>query len=82
MVGRIGPDPGSLAARRPPDVGQDRLLRLALAAHQCTRTAGDVNGQLVAPFPGWPAAIGQEIIARRNGRSRLAGAARGALAAT
>lgn len=50
--------------------------------YQYTRTAGDVNGQPVAPFPGWLAAIGQEIIARRDGRSRLAAAARAALAAT
>jgi alkylated DNA repair protein (DNA oxidative demethylase) len=48
--------------------------------NQCTRTAG--NGQPASPFPGWLAAIGQEIIARRDGRSRLAAAARAALAAT
>jgi hypothetical protein len=63
MVGRTGPDPGSLAAGRPSDVGQDHLPRLALAA---------------LPVH----AIGQEIIARRDGRSRLAATARAALAAT
>src|ERR1700730_19471420 len=63
MVGRTGPDPGSLAAGRPSDVGQDHLPRLALAA---------------LPVH----AIGQEIIARRDGRSRLAATARAAFAAT
>jgi len=34
------------------------------------------------PGPRWLAATGREIIARRDGRSRLAAAARAALAAT
>ena len=82
MAGRTGPDPGSLAAGRPSDVGQDHLPKLALAALPVHAHARDGNGQPAAPFPGWLAAIGQDIIARRDGRSRLAATARAALAAT
>ena len=49
--------------------------------YQCPRTAGDVNRQLVAPLPGWLAAIGQEMTARRDGRSRRAAAAGAPVAA-
>lgn len=31
--------------------------------YRYTRTAGDVNGQPVAPFPGWLAAIGRDALA-------------------
>ena len=86
MVGRTAPDPGCLAARvatrcrsRPSALP---YLGRHWSRYQCTRTAGDVNGQLVAPLPGWLAVIGQEIIARRDGRSWPAATARAAVAAT